>query len=131
MKAIDIKIILDNLNSAKIMSKAMPPKMALAIDANFRALTNEVSAVEKQRIAIAERYAEKDEAGEPIVEDGQYIMTDENKRITGEEIMKLYNADVDISIRKITEDDIEACGSTDRYDPLTPADIAVLRFMIE
>ena len=131
MKAIDIRIILDNLNSTKVMNKAMPPKMALAVDANFQALAKEAASIEKQRVAIAERYAEKDKDGAPMIEDGQYVMTDKNKKIVGEEIDKLYSADVEVSIRKITEADIEASGSADRYDPLTPADISVLRFMIE
>ena len=131
MKALEIRYIVDNLNGKQIMTKAMPPKMALAVDANFRALAKEAEAIDNQRIAIVKRYAETDKDGEPMIEDGQYVMTDKNRKIVGEEIDKLYSADVEVSIRKITEADIEASGSADRYDPLTPADISILRFMIE
>ena len=131
MKAIEIKNVVENLGTRKIMEKIMPPKMALAVDANLRALSKEAESIDRQRVAIVERYARKDENGDPVVTSGQYVLTDEGKKAVPEEVEKLYDTDIEVSIRKITEADIEECGAMDRYSPLAPVDIALLRFMIE
>lgn len=131
MKAQKIRGIVDAVNATGLMSKALPPGVALAISRNMDILSAEYSALEKQRIAIAERYAEKDADGKALVEDDHYIMTDANRAKADAEVSELYNTDIPVGgLRKITEADIERCDGT-RFTALSPNDITILAFMTE
>lgn len=70
-------------------------------------LTKENEIIEKQRRLILEKYADKDENGQLIVENGNVNFKEkENLQAAQKELDELANLEVDIKDREITEEEL-------------------------
>ena len=119
-----------------VADKKMPVKLAYAIGRNIDKLSAEVERTEKERIKLCETYADKDADGKPVmtksVIDGQevsgYQITDQDG--FGKQLSELYATEIDIDLIQVSEGVLDQLES-DRYDPLTPAQIHDLYWMLK
>ncbi len=93
------------------------------------AVTEAIKAFDAQRVALCAEYAAKDEAGEPIVTDGQYQITDPAafdlalaKLREAEGIDGLLDDQVEVTLHGLRASDIP--------DNVTPAEISALLPML-
>lgn len=70
----------------------------------------EVKLYEEQRTAICEKYAKKDEDGNPVVENGAYDILEEKLLDFTKEVAELQAEKVALDIKKITLEDIKNVG---------------------
>lgn len=129
MKTTLRKITTNHENMLSVLEKKLPLVISHAIAANVITFENELKIKEKQRISLAEQYAEKDENGNPKTEKGSFCFG-ENLEDFRREYDEYLDAEIDINIRTISFSDIEKCEDG-RYDLLTPIDLVNINFMIE
>ena len=135
MKAIDIKnrymVLL------QLADKRLPVKLAFAISRNLAKLAPEVEMIEKQREKLCEDYAERKD-GQPVmiesVIDGQkmsgYKIAEERSDDFQAQIKDLFDTEVAVDIMTVNSAVLDLLDS-DRYDPLTPAQLAGIEWMME
>lgn len=101
-------IIVNGLQTILNLSeKSMPVKLTAKLLRLSDELTKENNFIEKQRRTIIEKYGDKDENGELIINNGSVTFSSENSSKAQEELNELANLEVDITDRKITEDELE------------------------
>lgn len=115
--------------------KHLPIRLSYAIGKNMDALSKEYQRYETERIKTCEMFADKDKDEKPVIKDGAFQMTDENRQELDKVLTELKNTtDVDLQIYKYqkTIDELldELEGST-RYDALTADDLRILSFIID
>jgi len=117
-------------NELRILDgKRLPAKINYALMKNKKALLEELQGIQEQRIEIMKSHAKKDDNGEPVSENGQFIFaTDADREEATKEYAELLNVDADINIMTVTFDDIVKC---DDMEPLTTSEIEALEFMID
>lgn len=117
-------------NGLRILDgKRLPAKINYALMKNKKALLSELQGIQEQRIEIMKSHAKKDDNGEPVSEDGQFIFeSDADREEATKEYAELLNVDANIDIMTVTFDDIVKC---DDMEPLTTSEIEALEFMID
>lgn len=117
-------------NGLRILDgKRLPAKINYALMKNKKALLSELQGIQEQRIEIMKLHAKKDDNGEPVSENGQFIFeSDADKEEATKEYAELLNVDANIDIMTVTFDDIVKC---DDMEPLTTSEIEALEFMID
>lgn len=117
-------------NGLRILDgKRLPAKINYALMKNKKALLSELQGIQEQRIEIMKSHAKKDDNGEPVSENGQFIFeSDAGKEEATKEYAELLNVDANIDIMTVTFDDIVKC---DDMEPLTTSEIEALEFMID
>ena len=136
MKARDITSSYVTLT--QLADKRLPVKLALAVSRNLSKLAAEAETIERQRVRICEDCADHDTDGKPVmtesVIDGnrvsEYRIASERAEEFQGQISDLLDTDIPVSIMTVKPDVIELIDS-DRYDPLTPAQLAGIEWMIE
>ena len=109
--------------------KRLPAKINYALMKNKKALLSELQGIQEQRIEIMKSHAKKDDNGEPVSENGQFIFeSDADREEATKEYAELLNVDANIDIMTVTFDDIVKC---DDMEPLTTSEIEALEFMID
>ena len=115
MRNAEVENNLITLNS--MATKHFPVKLSFAIAVNIEELMKWHKQIEKQRIALLERYGKKDENGACIQEDGHYQLEDEKGFLT--------------EFNKVPDDVLAMCDTQEKYDVPTVAEIGAMRFMLE
>jgi hypothetical protein len=117
-------------NGLRILDgKRLPAKINYALMKNKKALLSELQGIQEQRIEIMKSHAKKDDNGEPVSENGQFIFeSDADKEKATKEYAELLNVDANIDIMTVTFDDIVKC---DDMEPLTTSEIEALEFMVD
>lgn len=97
---------------------------AYRIMKNVKAISTELADYEKQRINLCEKYANKGEDGNPVInEEQKYDISNENMKVLRDELEKLHAEAVDVPIKKISLEEINVAE-------LSPAMIEKIEFMI-
>ena len=90
-----------------LSEKPMPVKLSAKLLRLADDLTKENSMIEKQRRLIIEKYGDKDENGELIIENGNVTFNkDDNGVKAQQELDELANLEIDLTDRNITEDEL-------------------------
>lgn len=110
----------------KIMNKDMPGKVAVAIINNRKALDSSFEALNDVIRKAAQKYAEKDDNGNPTTENGRYVITKENQAKFDEELEEIGQQEVEIS--ELTKIDISLF---EEVNGISAADIYRLSIMIK
>lgn len=115
-----------SLDALKILyqSKGLDSLTAYKIMRNVKKIDEEVSILENEKTRLFNIYCQKDGNGTPIIENGKITIVGENVEMFQREIEKIYNEEVDVTIKKITLDSISKAG-------LSPLQIASIEFMLE
>ena len=115
--------------SLKLGDKHLPVKVAFAISVNAEAANGALKAFNEQRTTMIEKYAKKNEKGEPMIaKNGMY--ESDKKEEWNEEYEELLNAEAEIAVSTIKMKDLLKCDESG-FDSLSLSEIALLRFMIE
>lgn len=77
-------------------------KYSIKLLRNLEILKKETENVDKVRTQILKKYCDKNDGGEPIIEDNNYVFTnDNNKEKAFEELNELFLEEVDVNLEKI------------------------------
>lgn len=120
---------INNVSANKLASKRLPVKVAYAISRNLDKMNNIITSYETARKTLLDQYAEKDEEGKAKVEDGNYVIQEDQKQAFSDEMKELLEVENEIDLHTINMDEVEKCD-TDKYDSLTTADLMTLDIMI-
>lgn len=90
-----------------LAEKPMPVKLAAKMLRLADDLAKENEIIEKQRRLIAEKYGDKDESGNLIVDNGNITFNDKENLVKAQkELDELANLETEIIDRMITEDEL-------------------------
>lgn len=120
---------INSVSANKLASKRLPVKVAYAISRNLDKMNNIITSYETARKTLLDQYAEKDEEGKAKVEDGNYVIQEDQKQAFSDEMKELLEVENEIDLHTINMDEVEKCD-TDKYDSLTTADLMTLDIMI-
>lgn len=139
MKAKEIREKLVGLMSLGELT--LPGKLSYAISYNIEKLEQEFNRLEKERVKICERYAEKEESGKAITvqfeENGfkreKYkFPSQEEEKACDEEYQELMETEIEFAdMRTVKWDEIEKCEGNQRYSMPTVKNIGIMNFMLE
>lgn len=114
-----------------IVDRTLPSKLSYSISRNIKKLQEEVKSYNDEREKVCKRLAEKDGEGNPIIKDGKYDISEENKKILDEELDALLDTDIDVDIHTVEIDPIlDQCDAAERYHVPTARELMALEFMI-
>lgn len=124
---------------AGIGNLTLPSKLSFAISYNLEKLQKESERIENERKKLCEQYSDKDDDGKPVMVDSiingqktqEYKMSEENRKLFGEEYNELLDTEVDIEIRKVKNEVVERCEQVDRYTIPSVSQLFALSFMLE
>lgn len=102
----------------------LPIKVSYAINKTRKALIEEAKTFEEERTKLIHLYAEKDESGEYIVEDGNYKIIPEHATDFSKGYNDLLNLEVDVQITQFSIEDLNGFN-------LSVLDLDRLDFMIK
>ena len=109
----------------------LPYKLTKAVTQNLMEFQTDLKLMEENRIDIIGRYAEKNEAGELIIEGNHYKLSEESEAKFQTEYNEfLTNTETEVDVHTVSETVLEQLAES-RYDALTPAHRLALDFMIE
>ena len=128
MKITNKEII--NFLNTPVIKKRLPIRVAHAIAVNIEEANAKYKVYEANRISMVEKYAEKDENGEPIIENNEYVVSDVNLEKANKEVEELINVEVEMPVTTVTLDDLAKCDGSE-FDSLTVAELIRINFMIE
>ena len=114
---------------AGLSRKKLPVKLGFAVSCNLDELVKWQKKTEEQRIELCRRYSKKDDKGEPIINDDKYDI--EDMESLTEDVKQLMEEEIDVSVRKVPSDLLDAVDLSDKYDALTPDEIGALQYMLE
>lgn len=113
----------------QLADKHLPVKLAFAISRNLAKLAPEVESAETAREKLCLEFAERKD-GEPVIIDGGYRIAEERSEEFQAQIADLFETEVPVSIMSVSPAVLDLLDS-DRYDPLTPAQLSGIDWMIE
>lgn len=124
---------------AGLGEKIFPARLGYAISCNIEKLQRESERIEKEREKLCEQYAEKDGDGNCVMVDSiidnkkvkEYKMADGNRELFRKEYDDLLDTEVEVEIRTVKQEDIEQCGTQERYSIPSVAEIVGMGFMVE
>ena len=114
---------------AGLSRKKLPVKLGFAVSCNLDELVKWQKKTEEQRVELCRRYSKKDDKGEPIINDDKYDI--EDMESLTEDVKQLMEEEIDVSVRKVPSDLLDAVDLSDKYDALTPDEIGALQYMLE
>lgn len=98
------------LNGLQLINEIAEKPMKVSLAAKFLRLIDDLQKennyIDKQRREIILKYCEKNENGEPIIQEDNVIFSPGNTIIVQKELQELSDVEVDIIDRNITEKDL-------------------------
>jgi hypothetical protein len=100
---------LSNLDRAltELENEKMNAILAYKFSKISKTVKNEMSTVEETRMKIISPYAQKDENGQFLVENNQYVIDEKDMAIVTTELNNLYRNEIEIDLDKIKIDEIK------------------------
>jgi hypothetical protein len=139
-----MKIKLNEINKKlngmrMLLTATFPARLSYALAYNIEKFQKETERIEEERIRLCRQYADKDEAGEPIMLDSvlngaevkQFSMTGGNRENFEKEYEELMNSEVEIEIRTVKPEVIERCEDAERYTVPSVEQMMIMSFMLE
>lgn len=108
--------------------RRLPARLSFAISVNMKEAFEKIEVYDGERIKLAEKYAKKDDEGNALIENNQYVIEDRNQ--WNEELRLLQETEVACNMTTVTMDDIVKCDESG-FDKLTVNEISMIKFMIE
>ncbi len=115
-----------------LKNKVLPQRIGYAIVKNLKEFEKELELMEERREKICKRYAQRDENGEVVIKNNQYVFeTSEDNKRSREEVVELLNTETDVKVEKCERAALEECYTKEKYDIPTIAQLYALEFMIK
>lgn len=118
-------------NLSRTAEKKFPVKVSYAIAKNVELLKKECQDLEQQRVRLCEMYADKDEEGKPITEDGKFVFQEGEQQKFQMEYEELLKEEVALDFNMVDAVELEKCDLNERYDVPTAEDYMAMDFMLE
>lgn len=110
--------------------KRMPIRMSRVLTRNARKMESIVKDFDEDKQKILEKYGEKNEDGTlKYTENGGVKVPDQRGFFA--ELNEVGSMEVEVTLEKILEQDLERCDSEPEYDTLTKEEVDVLDIMLE
>lgn len=116
-----------NFLDSGIVSKRLPTQISYAIHVNVEAFKPIFTAYSAKKTEMLDKYAEKDEAGNPVIIDNQYKI--ENPQDWNSEMRELLLAEIEVNVSTISEEILDKCDLP-KFDSLSAAEFSAISFMI-
>lgn len=110
---------------SKIKNKKLPIKMSLILIRNSKKLEEVVKDIENKRFEIISQYADKDQNGRVLNEDGQFKVSN-NLTDFENDLKELFNTQIKIQLDILSMEDIQKCDN-EKYDSLTMEEVDALQ----
>ena len=105
----------------KLQQSPVPISTGKLIMEIGKKLDEEIQKSDKTRQEILLKYCKKDEAGKPVLKEGNYDILEESKGAFQVDMTALFESDIEISLPKIVEKDLQhARLSPVEWEALTP-----------
>lgn len=124
------EVLENHKNLLEISGKKLPVRFSYAVSKNLKKLGDEVRLIQEEQSKLAKEYCEKDEEGKPKQNDKGYLIFKDNGKEFMTEYNEYLNTEIEVDVHKIPFAEIERTEE-DRYDILSPAELAGIEFMIE
>lgn len=118
-------------NLSRTAEKKLPVKVSYAIAKNVELLKKECRDLEQQRVKLCEMYADKDEEGKPIIEDGKFSFQEGEQQKFQMEYEELLKEEAALDFHMVDAVELEKCDLNERYDVPTAEDYMAMDFMLE
>lgn len=118
-------------NLSRIAEKKFPAKVGYAIAKNVELLKKEYQDLEQQRVKLCEMYADKDEEGKPITEDGKFVFQEGEQQKFQMEYEELLKEEAALDFHMADAVELEKCDLNERYDVPTAEDYMAMDFMLK
>ena len=112
---------------SKIKNKKLPIKMSLILIRNSKKLEEVVKDIENKRFEIISQYADKDQNGRVLNEDGQFKVSN-NLTDFENDLKELFNTQINIQFDTLSMEDIQKCDN-EKYDSLTMEEVDALQYI--
>ena len=102
MIEITLKEIVDGMDLlSELSTRSLKTKAAYQLGRILREAQKEFSLYNEKRIALLEKYADKDEEGKPVIENGNYKISDEGIAAINTEYNELIETTVTLNANKL------------------------------
>ena len=102
MIEITLKEIVDSIDLlTELSTRSLKTKAAYQLGRILREAQKEFSLYNEKRIALLEKYADKDEEGKPVIENGNYKISDEGIAAINTEYNELIETTVALNANKL------------------------------
>ncbi|MBP1889876.1 hypothetical protein J2Z53_001459 [Clostridium moniliforme] len=108
----------------EVSRKSLPVKVSYAIGKNIGKIESELKHYNNEREKIVEKYCEKDEEGNLKIENGNYVIKEDEKENWEKDMKELQDIEVDVDVHKFK---LELLNG---YD-MTASEMMCIDFMIE
>lgn len=116
----------------KLNKSMIPPAISRKVAKNIDRLDQECRYITDAIIKIRENYAQKDESGDPLIENNEYVYENESVR---EQCIREQNDfmgdECKVELEKVTEAELNKLDESERYDVLTVEQNAALLAILE
>lgn len=117
--------ILEDINALRMISqKQLPVKISYFVAKNMTKIERELKIYEKERRKLLEKYAERDEDDQFVVEDGKIQIADIDN--WNKDIEELLDIEVDVKIHKLKLEDLLNANID-----IAPGELISIDYMIE
>lgn len=123
MKVSEIIKISNCINGIK--DKKLPIKMSLILIRNSKKLEEAVKDINNKRFEIISQYADKDQNGQILSENGQFKVSN-NLTDFENDLKELFNTQINIQLDTLFMEDIQKCDN-EKYDSLTMEEVDALQ----
>lgn len=114
----------------KVMDKNLPISIGHKIQRNFKKLNEAFQEFEQSRSKLMEKYGERDDDNNLIVDNNQRVRII-NPSAFEKEFSELLDTEIEISLDTFAFKALEDMEMSGRYDSITPREQAALDIMIE
>lgn len=124
MKLSNRRLVEDARKLGDVSQKQLPVKVSYSIAKNISKIESELKIYNKQKDKLIEKYAEKDDKGEFIAENGGIKLKEGTKKDWDKDLKELLDIENEIEIRKFKFDEIANIQ-------ISPAELQAIDYMIE
>ena len=117
-----------NFIESGLAFKNYPTSMAYKMLLNKKACDAVYEAYNEQRRVLIDKYAEKDEEGNPVIVDKHFQIADSES--WNKEIAELLGEEIEVPITKIPASMLDKCEPP-HFDTLSVPELALIDFMIK
>lgn len=103
--------------------------MSLILIRNSKKLNEAVKDIDNKRFEIISQYADKDQNGQILSENGQFKVSN-NLTDFENDLKELFNTQINIQLDTLFMEDIQKCDN-DKYDSLTMEEVDALQYIIK
>ena len=90
-----------------LADRHLPVRVAYRLGKIIKVLSDEAKPYDEQRLKLAQQYCEKDEKGNPVINDGQFRFSPENRAAFEKEHTELLTTEITVEATAIMLDDFK------------------------